>query len=141
MVFRQEQVEDFEKFIEEDHLYNYDNYGQYAELVKTGSINIFTKDISNDNLDTHFTNILNIMRDGIETDKVHNMAIIVHFMDNESIRLSLFYSTILYCGSYHWHQEMSLRQSFCISLKISQLVLLRVILMKSLLRSIKLIYQ
>ena len=91
MVFRQEQVEDFEKFIEEDHLYNYDNYGQYAELVKTGSINIFTKDISNDNLDTHFTNILNIMRDGIETDKVHNMAIIVHFMDNESIRLSLFY--------------------------------------------------
>ena len=91
MVFKQSEVEDFEKFIEEDHLYNYDNYGQYAELVKTGSINIFAKDISNDNLDTHFTNILNIMRDGIEADKVHNMVITVHFIDNESIRLSLFY--------------------------------------------------
>lgn len=85
------ELENFEDFIENDHLYNFENYNMYEELVRTGSINIFTKDITDDNLDMHFFGILNIFRDGIEADKVHNMEIHVHFMDDECVKLSAFY--------------------------------------------------
>lgn len=85
------EIEVFEDFLEEDRLYNFDNYGRYAELVRTGSIDIFSNYITNDNLDEHFTNVLNVFRDGIETDKAHSMFINMHFADNEIVKLSLFY--------------------------------------------------
>lgn len=81
----------FEDYLEGDHLYNFENYGVYEELVKTGSIDIFAKDITNANLDSHFFGVLNVFRDGVETDQVHSMYVNVHFMDNESVKLSLFY--------------------------------------------------
>lgn len=71
-------------------LINYENYGIYRDLVQNGYIQINTKDINNENLDNHFFNILNIMRDGIEQDSVHNMAINITFCDGESINLSIF---------------------------------------------------
>lgn len=77
--------------LEEDHLYNYDYYGAYTELVKTGSIHVFTKDITKDTLDSHFFSILNIFKDGIETSKVRDMKIYVHFTDNVSVKISVFY--------------------------------------------------
>lgn len=84
-------VEYFEDLLEEDHLYNFKNYGVYADLVRSGSIDIYTGDITNENLDSHFFSILNVFRDGIETDKVHSMIIYVHFVDNETVKMSMFH--------------------------------------------------
>lgn len=84
-------LENFEDFLEEDHLYNFENYGRYAELVKTGSIDIFVNEITNKNLDDHFFSVLNVFRDGIETDTVQSMYINIHFEDGEAVKLSLFY--------------------------------------------------
>lgn len=35
-------------------LENFNNYGPYAELIKTGKMTIYTKDFTKDNIDQHF---------------------------------------------------------------------------------------
>lgn len=72
------------------NLQNFKNYGVYVPLVKNGNIQIFTKDINKDNIDSHFYSILNILRDGIETDYVQHMAINIMFADNVDVTLSIF---------------------------------------------------
>ena len=49
-------------------LENWQNYGSYVDLVKTGAIQVQTSNLTKENLNDHFYSILNIMRDGIETD-------------------------------------------------------------------------
>ncbi|MDD3121923.1 MAG: hypothetical protein PHC62_00240 [Candidatus Izemoplasmatales bacterium] len=69
---------------------NINNYGIYGELVRAGFMTIYTKDIHNDNLMTHFQWLFNIFRDGIEREQVHAMKVNVVFEDNESVILSIF---------------------------------------------------
>lgn len=71
-------------------LENWQNYGSYVDLVKNGSIRVYTGDLTKENLNDHFYNILNIMRDGIETEFVQHMAINVKFVDNVDVTLSIF---------------------------------------------------
>ena len=71
-------------------LENWNNYGVYVPLVKDGSIRIYTGDLTKENLNDHFYSILNIMRDGIETDFVQHMAINIKFVDNVDVTLSIF---------------------------------------------------
>lgn len=71
-------------------LENWQNYGPYVPLVKEGAMRMPTSNLSKANLDNHFESILNIMRDGIETDVVQNMAINVLFEDNVDVTLSIF---------------------------------------------------
>lgn len=71
-------------------LENWQNYGVYVDLVKTGAIQISTRDLTKENLNDHFYSILNIMRDGIETEFVQHMAINVKFSDNVDVTLSIF---------------------------------------------------
>jgi len=60
-------------------LKNYENYGPYSEFVKTGDIIVDVSTISFSNWSEHFYGILNIFRDGIETDFVQNTFIKVDF--------------------------------------------------------------
>ena len=73
-----------------NYLVNYENYGEFAELVQTGFMVLDTRKITNENLDEHFFNVLNIFRDGIETPIVHNMKIQVNFVDDEQVILTVF---------------------------------------------------
>ena len=56
----------FMKFIEE-------YYGFYKDLCETGSQTIYTKDLNHDSISQHFKNIINILKDGIETSEVQHM--------------------------------------------------------------------
>ena len=59
-------------------LENYKNYFIYDALAKNGVMKIYVpKDISVLNIDDHIDAITNILKDGIETDFVHNMRIII----------------------------------------------------------------
>ena len=70
---------------------NMENYGEYEKLIKTGTIIIDTSIFTSSKvLDDHFYWILNILRDGIETETVQNMAIKVIFADKEEVILSVF---------------------------------------------------
>ena len=71
-------------------LENWQNYGDYVPLVTNGSIRVYTSTLSKENLDNHFFSILNIMRDGIETEFVQHMAINIQFIDNVDVTLSIF---------------------------------------------------
>ena len=71
-------------------LENWQNYGAYVPLVKDGSIQVYTGDLTKENLNNHFYSILNIMRDGIETEFVQHMAINIQFVDNVDVTLSIF---------------------------------------------------
>ena len=71
-------------------LENWQNYGPYVPLVKNGSIRVYTGDLTKENFNDHFYSILNIMRDGIETEFVQHMAINVKFVDNADVTLSIF---------------------------------------------------
>lgn len=66
------------------------NYGIYDSLWNYGYSEIDTNTINEENLDVHFYSILNILRDGIETDKIQKSKIKVNFADGISIRLSIF---------------------------------------------------
>ena len=71
-------------------LENWENYGVYVPLVRDGSIQVYTGDLTKENLNNHFYSILNIMRDGIETEFVQHMAINIKFVDNVDVTLSIF---------------------------------------------------
>lgn len=72
-----------------DVLKNYNNYYIYAELAKNGSITIPVSSIDINTWEYHYNGILNIMKDGIETDYVQNLFITVDFGDGETIDLSI----------------------------------------------------
>lgn len=85
-------------------LNNLMNYGYYLELAQTGYQTVYTKDITNDNIEEHFYNILNILSDGIETEEVQNMKIHVVFPDDEldlyifQYMYNLMFWTLIVCS-------------------------------------------
>lgn len=70
------------------------NYYPYEELVKNGHQTIYTKDLNVENIDNHFYSIINILKDGIETEYVQNMFVTVVFCNDTTIDLSIFDYTI-----------------------------------------------
>lgn len=67
-----------------------ENYGPFKELVKSNQQTIYTKDINHDTIDIYFRSLINILKDGIETEEVQSMMITIIFEDNVDIRLSIF---------------------------------------------------
>ena len=65
-------------------------YSPYERLVTTGYQDIFTKDITKENIDILFDHAIIILKDGIETDFVQKMKINVHFVDKVDLNLSIF---------------------------------------------------
>lgn len=76
--------------MDRENLKNYTNYGVYAELIKNGKFTLYTKDITKDNIFNHFMNIVNIFKDGIETEYVQSLMVDIVFDTGDQIQLSLF---------------------------------------------------
>lgn len=74
----------------EELLPNKENYYVYTELSNTGRQVIHTETINMSNWKNHLDAVLNIMKDGIETDFVQHMFINVVFADGLDCDLSLF---------------------------------------------------
>lgn len=70
-------------------LKNYNNYYVYADLARNGSIVIHTKDITIFTWEYHYNGILNILKDGIETDYVQNLFITIKFDNGDEIELNI----------------------------------------------------
>ncbi len=85
----EERYKEIEPFIFDD-LTHFENYGDYSSLVNTGRVGINTISLNRDNIDTHWSWIYNILVDGIEQDKVHNMVIDITFADGVQLYLSIF---------------------------------------------------
>lgn len=70
--------------------YKQQYYEPYEDLCLKGKQTIFTKDINNTNINSHFNSCINILKDGIETKEVQSMVIHVVFEDNIDVNLSIF---------------------------------------------------
>lgn len=80
---------------------NTQNYGPYLPLIQTSRQVMRTTDITNlDELNMHFTSILNILRDGIETELIQVGLVTVIFSDGVSIDLCI---TDYYINLIMWH--------------------------------------
>ena len=77
---------------------NMENYYVYTQLVRTGHITIYSKDINNQTWYSHYYGILSILQDGIETEYVQNMFITVVFDTGESVDLVIndYYINLLF---------------------------------------------
>lgn len=69
---------------------NLQNYYVFADLVKNGTVTIYTKDITPQSWDMYYNGLYNILLDGIEQKDVENLQIHVVFQDNEEVDLSIF---------------------------------------------------
>ena len=68
---------------------NPQNYGPYVELTTSGTQTIYTNSITDIGvLNSHFAGLLNIMRDGIESDLIKYHKIHIIFTDNVDVDLS-----------------------------------------------------
>ena len=65
-------------------------YYPYKDLCETGHQVIYTKDLNQGNIDNHFYSIINILKDGIETEEVQHMMIHVVFENDTDVDLSIF---------------------------------------------------
>jgi hypothetical protein len=67
-----------------------DQYYPYKDLCERGTQVINTKDLNQSNIDNHFYSIINILKDGIESEEVQRMMIHVNFENNTDLDLSIF---------------------------------------------------
>lgn len=63
------------------------NYGPFADFSLGRPMTIYTKDLNKDNIDLYFTSVLNILRDGIETEIVAKHPVRIVFADGMSVEL------------------------------------------------------
>lgn len=77
---------------------NMQAYYIYGNLVRSGRIIIESKSINNNTWYDHYNGILNILRDGIETDYVQTMVITVQFETGEDVDLLIndYYLNLLF---------------------------------------------
>lgn len=70
---------------------NFTGYYIYDNLIKDGYINIYTDEITKDNIYYHYHGILNIIKDYIDQDIMKHPCVIVHFdkKDQNNIILGL----------------------------------------------------
>lgn len=74
--------------------YNPNYHYPYEDLCNTGHQTIYTKDLNQDNINSHFNSIINILKDGIETPEVQAMMLHVVFENDTDLDLSIFDYTI-----------------------------------------------
>lgn len=82
-----------------EQLVNYNNYYVYQDLVNIGIQNVYTKDLICNNYNNYFMGLMNIFRDGIETEEVQCMMVNVIFDDGQELLLNVmdyFFNLIMW---------------------------------------------
>lgn len=70
-------------------LCNHENYGVYTSIALDKETCIYTGDITSENWVNHYQAILNILKDGIESVKVHTTKIRITFVDDVIVDLTI----------------------------------------------------
>ena len=92
-----------EEFEQENHLIYFDNYGPFKEFVQNPNQEFVlnTDGITEDTWDSYFNGVMNIFRDGIESDLIRQKKVRIVFGDSGK-RCSL-YLTDLYFNIIMWN--------------------------------------
>ena len=84
-----------------------ENYGDYIDLTKSGYCEINTSVLNIKNWKYHLDSIINIMKDGIESDMLQKAKIHVIFADNVVLNLSIF---DYYFNMIMWNLPLSMNE-------------------------------
>lgn len=87
-------------------LMNMDKYLVFQELARTGYQTIYTKDINEQTHLSYFNGLMNILRDGIENEKVQKMIINVVWDDGQQLELNIM---DLYLNLIMWRSIVDLQ--------------------------------
>ena len=80
-------------------LLNYEFYGPFEELARTGTMTIYPKELNSNNIDSYREGLMNIFKDGIETDFVKQARVRLQWDNNIGCNLSLhdtFYNLVMW---------------------------------------------
>ena len=66
-----------------------ENYGLYKAIASGDTVHINTNMITKETWQSHYDSVLNIFKDGIETETVHNAFISITFADGEVVELAI----------------------------------------------------
>lgn len=72
-----------------DALNHPENYGVYAAVISGTPIRINTKDITVETWQSHYDSVLNLLKDGIETETVQKCFITITFADGIVVELAI----------------------------------------------------
>ena len=70
-------------------LTNIESYGPYSDVIQNKVVNIDLRSITKDTWQSHYDSVLNLFKDGIETECIQRGFVNVTFYNNVSIDLSL----------------------------------------------------
>lgn len=88
------------EILETESLNHLENYGVYASIADNESINVNVSDITVSTWRDHYNSIINLLKDGIETDEVQNGIINITFTDNVTLSLMI---PDYYLNLIMWH--------------------------------------
>lgn len=80
-------------------LEHYENYGPFAEFAKTGVCDISIEDITVSSWNSYYDGLLNMFKDGIETETMQNGYVTINFSNGKSCQLymvDLFFNLIMW---------------------------------------------
>ena len=67
-----------------------ENYGPYAAIANGEHFTLVTDSLTMQNWNEHYDSLLNLLKDGIHSDYVHQILVTVQFHDGISLELSIF---------------------------------------------------
>lgn len=71
-------------------LTNYQNYGPFSTYAQTGSMTLMVSQITQDTWDSYYDGLLNMFKDGIETEQIQNGFVTICFDNDEGQTCELF---------------------------------------------------
>lgn len=83
-----------------------ENYGPYADIAFGKDITINTNDITLENYLFHYESFMNLLKDGIYNEDLHNYKILVITADNAVVNLTIF---DYFMNLIMWYQQVAIR--------------------------------
>lgn len=74
---------------EKSRLIHIENYGPYADIINRRKVCINVSSITKETWQSHYDSVLNLFKDGIETECIQKGFVVVTFANGSSIELSL----------------------------------------------------
>ena len=78
------------KLMEQSGLKYPENYGYYAPIAYNEHVTVNTNDLNRTNWNDHYQSLMNIFKDGIQSEQIHHTMITIQFADGAILDLAIF---------------------------------------------------
>jgi len=86
------------------------NYGPFEPIAYGNKLTIETSSITMQTWDTYYKSLLNLLKDGIQSEAIHNTLVNIKFADGNEVELSIF---DLYINLIMWYMLIAVGTPIC----------------------------